>query len=427
MAPSSQLSPLDEQPLTSARYIPSGESFGPGVGIPPLNPGVGHLYTQNRVSQESFSSHRQLIRPNSARGGSFRNQQSTSHKRGQSQSREENDLYSTDIPPSGFPEQGRDVSRTAQTLQPIAAGLNLRAQQGSPELTTPVSPNDAGAHWPLDRVVNWLDENSFSAEWQETFRKLNIQGTQFLDICRGHGGKGNYHTMYNVVYPQLQKEYEQKGVTYEITREQEEGRRLRRLMRKTVENGGPSSSKSGPKRRDSIPWFAGTEHQTQETQSVQTAEGQLRTNLTIDGDSASPGNSATDNMPSPRPPSSLAQRQPAMTRGTVSSSHSVEEGAHEVSTHDLTSLSAHKASQDTISKLPNVLEIRDAPNRPDSARQAFDSPQLSPGLVQARPFTSNGTVPQSSAAQTRYYGGHKRNPSSESNVSLSVSARADSY
>ncbi|KAK5125114.1 hypothetical protein LTR85_000789 [Meristemomyces frigidus] len=48
-----QLPPLlDNQPLTSATYIPGGESFGPGVGIPPL-------HSQNSVQQHHPHQHQQ--------------------------------------------------------------------------------------------------------------------------------------------------------------------------------------------------------------------------------------------------------------------------------------------------------------------------------------------------------------------------------
>ena len=47
--------PSESQPLTSATYIPAGESFGPGVGIPPLfdSRGVYEDYSLSATSDRS--------------------------------------------------------------------------------------------------------------------------------------------------------------------------------------------------------------------------------------------------------------------------------------------------------------------------------------------------------------------------------------
>ena len=82
---------------------------------------------------------------------------------------------------------------------------------------------------------------------------------------------------------------------------------------------------------------------------------------------------------------------------------------------------SHKAGNDPSSRIQNALEPREMPIRPDSAKPGSNSPQLSPGLMQARPVTSNGTVTQPPATTRYYNNSHRRNPSSESTVSLSVS------
>ena len=42
--------------------------------------------------------------------------------------------------------------------------------------------SDLAAQWSLDRVLAWLAANSFSNDWQETFRTLKIEGSDFLDL-----------------------------------------------------------------------------------------------------------------------------------------------------------------------------------------------------------------------------------------------------
>lgn len=95
-------------------------------------------------------------------------------------------------------------------------------------------PPEMAAQWPLETVLIWLAQNQFSKEWQETFRVLNLHGSQFLEVGSPHGGRGNYSTMHQVVYPQLARECTKHGGQWDQQAEREEGKRMRRLIRSIV-------------------------------------------------------------------------------------------------------------------------------------------------------------------------------------------------
>lgn len=94
-----------------------------------------------------------------------------------------------------------------------------------------LSPSEAAIQWPLDRVLIWLARNGFSNDWQETFKSLELQGADFLELGLGAGGRGNLGKMHQVVYPQLAKEVGLSGKKWEPSRERDEGKRMRKLIR----------------------------------------------------------------------------------------------------------------------------------------------------------------------------------------------------
>ena len=110
-----------------------------------------------------------------------------------------------------------------------------------------MSPNEAAVQWPLDRVLSWLAKNSFSGNWQETFKALEIHGADFIELGHGANGRGNFGMMHKVVYPQLVKECERSGTGWDPGREREEGKRMRRLIRQIHENGNQETVVSTPK------------------------------------------------------------------------------------------------------------------------------------------------------------------------------------
>lgn len=111
----------------------------------------------------------------------------------------------------------------------------------------PFSPSDPSLQWPVDRVLIWLAANGFSNDWQETFKGLDLHGQDFLDL--GRGGRGNLGMMHQVIYPRLARECSKSGTKWDQLRERDEGKRIRRLVRRIAE--GTDGVKQGHTRHES--------------------------------------------------------------------------------------------------------------------------------------------------------------------------------
>ena len=98
-----------------------------------------------------------------------------------------------------------------------------------------LSPSDPSLQWSLDCVLIWLAANGFSNDWQETFKGLDLHGSDFLDLGRGNNGRGNFGMMHQVVYPRLARECTKSGSKWDQARERDEGKRMRRLVRRIAE------------------------------------------------------------------------------------------------------------------------------------------------------------------------------------------------
>jgi hypothetical protein len=85
----------------------------------------------------------------------------------------------------------------------------------------------ATTKWPLQAVLAWLEKNAFSPEWQETFRVLEIQGSDFVELESGQ----SIRKMLTVIYPHLAKECSESGRGWDQATERAEGQRLRKLIR----------------------------------------------------------------------------------------------------------------------------------------------------------------------------------------------------
>ncbi|CCC09641.1 MIK1 [Sordaria macrospora] len=107
-------------------------------------------------------------------------------------------------------------------------------------------PLELAAQWPLERVLMWLQGNSFSQDWLNTFKVLNLHGAQFLELGSGHGGRGNFGMMHQQVYPQLAHECQMSKTGWDQTKEREEGKRMRRLIRGIVTGRPVDASKVSP-------------------------------------------------------------------------------------------------------------------------------------------------------------------------------------
>ncbi|POS84998.1 hypothetical protein EPUL_002772 [Erysiphe pulchra] len=252
--------PASEQ--MSATYIPGGDSFGPGVGIPAFmsadNLQTPNTTPRNRFNSSSFSSM-------DDNGSFYKNRDPLNQIPVR---------YSNSQPPSDY--------RTA--TNPINYQLINKGQQ------TPISPIDAGSQWPMERVLSWLVTNQFSKDWQETFKTLKICGSVFLELGTGQGGRGNFGMMHQKVYPRLAKECTNSGTGWDQAREREEGRRMRYLIKNIVTGRPQRLSKSSYLRGE----FVSSIHQgasmdgTQESSPSLGRKFQNSTPITANTDDESP-------------------------------------------------------------------------------------------------------------------------------------------
>lgn len=181
--------PMGEQ--MSATYIPQGDTYGEGVGIPGLGMRDDDLITPID----------ELV------------------------------TGSTLYPPS--------QNRIASTASTATSGSGI--------------PPELAAQWPLEKVLKWLLVQGFSKDWQETFRALNLHGMTFLELGCARVGRGNFGLMHQRVYPLLAQKCTTSGTGWDQPREREEGRRMRRLVRNIV-NGitNDGSRPSGHPKKDSF-------------------------------------------------------------------------------------------------------------------------------------------------------------------------------
>ncbi|MCJ1481250.1 hypothetical protein MMC06_001407 [Schaereria dolodes] len=302
----------DGPPLVSATYIPGGESFGPGVGIPPLhsqhqqnfNRGDSSDYysTSAEVPAKAIADQRFFGRSASANSPSAELPAYEDYVSNQSMPQTP---LTRNHPPSVPSRDAQDYNPagpptiTKQNPQPVpnkhnngqemisSSGHHYQSSNGS----APLSPNDPILQWPIDRVLIWLAANGFSNDWQETFRVLDIQGVDFLELGRGTGGRGNFGMMHNLVYPSLAKECTQSGTGWDQAREREEGKRMRRLIRRIAEASGIENSKTTHVRRDSAQILpsASTDGGLESSPNLSRFDGFVGTPSTAGGEDDSPG------------------------------------------------------------------------------------------------------------------------------------------
>ncbi len=118
------------------------------------------------------------------------------------------------------------ISSMQTRLHSQPSGL-LSPLRSHPPATKIDVPRPATARWSLQSVLAWLEENSFSAEWQNTFRILQIEGSEFIELESGQ----SIRKMLTVIYPQLARECSEGGTGWDQARERAEGQRLRKLIR----------------------------------------------------------------------------------------------------------------------------------------------------------------------------------------------------
>jgi mitogen-activated protein kinase kinase kinase len=201
----------------SATYIPQGDTYGEGVGIP----GLGGIADEAAAySATSTSSWGQTPTTSQASDATQMTTPQDENGRG---------LYA-----------GTPNSRGPSNASNAAASV----------------PSELSSQWPLDRVLLWLQGNQFSKDWQETFKGLGLHGAQFLELGIGHGGRGNFGMMHQQVYPRLAQECTASGTGWDQSHEREEGRRMRQLVRSIVKGGRGgldiAKATSGHGRKESI-------------------------------------------------------------------------------------------------------------------------------------------------------------------------------
>ena len=280
--------PPQNDSIVSATYIPGGDSFGPGVGIPALYSQQPQEPTFQRdesfsysaaeakmlADQRFFNGPTSAISPNNALPFSERSDSSIPQT-----------PLSRHHPP---PFTNSQAQTPASAMHDGTPTTNHR-QTGS-NSSIMLSPNDPSLQWPLDRVLIWLAANGFSNDWQETFKGLDMHGADFLDLGRGNGGRGNFGMMHQVVYPRLARECSRSGTGWDQAREREEGKRMRRLVRKIAE-GADGGAKPSHGRRESIQILpsASTDGGVENSPNLSRQDGFVATPSTAGGGEDSPG------------------------------------------------------------------------------------------------------------------------------------------
>jgi mitogen-activated protein kinase kinase kinase len=185
----------------SATYIPQGDTYGEGVGIPgfAFEDSNMHAHYAALASQPSWPTMSQ-------------SSLDTAATTPMDEAMNRDKLYLSAMQGGG----GRGISN---------------ASSASPSATT--IPPELAAQWPLDRIVAWLQVNGFSKDWQDALKLLNFQGAQFLEIGL-RSGRGNLGIMHQQVYPALKHQYDSRGAVWDPPTVREEGKRMRRLIRLTL-------------------------------------------------------------------------------------------------------------------------------------------------------------------------------------------------
>jgi mitogen-activated protein kinase kinase kinase len=247
--------PQNDKPILSATFIPTGDSFGPGVGIPPLDDYASYSRYDTQFTSEPSLSHEQTYSDGTSATHSYSYPNPTQPNPDIANREVRAASASSNKPSFTLPLHNNEpVSPgppTATLINP-QTGVDGRQRAHSAAVTSGNS-SELSAQWPLDRVLIWLAANGFSNDWQETFKILKLQGSDFLDLGRGPNGRGNLGMMHQTIYPQLAKVCSNSNTGWDQGREREEGKRLRKLISRLVEQGGegPSSAGIGHRRRES--------------------------------------------------------------------------------------------------------------------------------------------------------------------------------
>jgi mitogen-activated protein kinase kinase kinase len=357
--------PKDTGSLVSATYIPGGEGWGPGVGIPPPD---DLYYDPSNYTDTQMS----VQTPIENTAGGF-NSMSTYGMMPHAPRQQTH--------PAGiYASPGQ--TGTQSTLQPHHSQRHPNQYMASQQ---PLSPSDPGYHWPLERVVQFLQSQNFPKEWIEVFKQLDVHGNMFLDIGRH---RGNLALLHEQVYPRLA---DRMGDRFDVQTEMDRRKILRRAIRKILEQGDPASNASlqpYPHKREASVTSAGTDGNAENSPSV----GPSGTPTTAGAGDDSPERY----MPAPGTNSSLWQRRTS-TSSRPQGHYISENGRSEWSREALSMAGDGKRHSRNASQ-----EFRE-PTSASARDGARASPQPSPGL-QGKTWAHGKTA-------------HVRDPSTESSQS----------
>ncbi|KAL8716803.1 MAG: hypothetical protein Q9225_005895, partial [Loekoesia sp. 1 TL-2023] len=302
----------ESAPLTSATYIPHGESFGPGVGIPALqqasfNRGDSNEFYSNINEPPAYSSDQRFY--NQTTSATSPTKERPTINQFPPNSAVPQTPLSRSSPWAVALRENGDYTRSA----PINANhVNYAQTPSSATQDTPITGGhrhtssdnshlrSQGAQWPIDSVLIWLAANGFSNDWQETFKILDIHGTDFLELGRGHGGRGNFGMMHQHVYPRLARECSKSGTGWDQTREREEGKRMRRLIRKIADSDEAPRATNNRRESSQFPPSASTEGGLETSPNFgRTQDGFSSTPTTAGGGEESPGRQIPFRSPAP--------------------------------------------------------------------------------------------------------------------------------
>ncbi|RVX67092.1 hypothetical protein B0A52_08335 [Exophiala mesophila] len=289
--------PQNDKPILSATFIPTGDSFGPGVGIPPLDDWSSYSRYDAQLTSEPTNSHNEPKYSDGTMSHSYSYPNPIQPNPDIANRETRASSASSGRPAFSLPL--RDISEPLSPGPPTATLQNPHGEHGRQRaLSAAVSSgpsSELASLWNLDRVLLWLSNNGFSSDWQETFKILKLQGSDFLELGRGPAGRGNLSMMHQTIYPQLAKVCSNSNTGWDQAREREEGKRLRKLVSRLVEQGGegPASAGTGHVRRESglLP-SASTDGTLENSPHLTSAPG-----------TAGPDGSPGKQMPAPFPPS----------------------------------------------------------------------------------------------------------------------------
>ncbi|KAJ0114416.1 MAP kinase kinase kinase mkh1 [Diaporthe amygdali] len=343
--------PPSESMQMSATYIPQGDTYGEGVGIPGL--GMDDMSTWSATSQSSWL-------------GSLASLGTTNS----------DTTISTSIDTYGNHNRGNSTTSNATTTG--SSGI----------------PPELASQWPLDRVLSWLQANNFSKDWLATFRALDLHGLKFLELGSGHGGRGNFGMMHQRVYPQLAAECSSSGTGWDQSREREEGKRMRRLIRGIVRGESPATVMSSHGRKDS----------TSNTSLVPTSAGPDSGSPDTPIKAAGPGFSLGRRSSS----QIRTQTMPMFWNGVSNSVTSSDPGGNHRRILDSINDEGSRR-QSPVASEPG--EVGTTSNERSSSNRGY-SPAASPAPTQG--LFSSSTVPNLASSPGGRFGGHRNRNSTDS-------------